>query len=103
MTISIVGNSHVVALKHAADDFPLDFSYFWSSGANLRDAIVQDGKLLGGTERLRKLLAKRSAKLGKRLGKKLNWKQARHLSSLAWAFLHCNLQEPTRRSDCSTT
>jgi hypothetical protein len=74
VTISIIGNSHVVALKWAADETSRDFTYFWSSGLNLRDVTVQDGKLIGGTERLRGLLAKRSAKLGEKSRKEVELK-----------------------------
>ncbi|WP_428661136.1 hypothetical protein [Reyranella sp.] len=61
MTICIVGNSHVIALKEAADGFPWALSYFCAPGFNLADVIVQDGKLVGGSERLRTALANWSA------------------------------------------
>jgi len=74
MTISIIGNSHLVALKLADGDFPWACSYFWSSGFNLRDVIVEDGKLVGGTKRLRRLLAEQSIKLGKNVQKEIELK-----------------------------
>ncbi len=57
MTICVVGNSHVIALKEAADDFPWAFSYFCAPGFNLADVIVEDGKLVAGTERLKTALS----------------------------------------------
>jgi len=61
MTICVVGNSHTIALKEAADGFPWAFSYFCAPGFNLTDVIVQDGKLVGGTENLKAILANWSA------------------------------------------
>jgi hypothetical protein len=75
MTISIVGNSHVVALKEAAVDFPCFFSYFYAPGGNLREVIVQDGKLIGGTERLRALLEKRNTIPGRNVQKEVELKE----------------------------
>jgi len=61
MTICIIGNSHIVALKDAADGFPRPLSYFWAPGKELQGVIVKDGKLVGGTKKLRDRFAKWSA------------------------------------------
>ncbi|WP_431304739.1 hypothetical protein [Sediminicoccus sp. BL-A-41-H5] len=60
MNIILIGNSHVVALKEAAA-FPGCVSYFYAPGGNLREVVVEDGRLMGANERVQALLSARSA------------------------------------------